>query len=640
MKIFGFTGVFLIIAVFAGIFIFSSFRIKSDEDVSAHFKDYFSGHTNILMANVLKLYEVVEKKDFKVDSAKYWLVEARKEYKAIEGFVIHFLPGDARMLNRAIVAELEEDDEVSSYMIPHGFQYLEILLYSDSAKYFRKKIKDEVDEVYKIVGRFNESISYMDFPEREIFESMQNQMIRQFMLGFANFETAESRRGVQESVASLDFMMEALKFLYPNPTEKNEQSFKDLFAAINRANEYLKKVKAGSEPDYLQFYSQYYVQVSEQLGRTRDLTVENNFYNTTAINYQIRSVFDPGAFNTFFFLPAKQLTSRNEAIELGRTLFFDPALSANNLRACASCHQPGKAFTDGLPQSQAFEPGKKLKRNAPTIINAVLQRKLFHDGRAFTFEDQAGQVMSNPLEMHNDFSQVAVKLRTSPEYVTWFRKAFLGSEDTLISSRSVLTAIAEYERSLIGMNSKFDKTISGRDPQMNADEKEGFNIFMGKGNCASCHFLPLFNGLMPPEYIETEWEILGVPSAKTGVRRELDDDAGRMAIINVPIFNHAFKTPTLRNVELTAPYMHNGVFNTLEEVIEFYDIGGGEGLGYKVPFQTLGSDSLHLNQTEKFQLIAFLKTLTDTIDLTLKPSRLPKFPNNPMLDQRPIGGDY
>lgn len=143
---------------------------------------------------------------------------------------------------------------------------------------------------------------------------------------------------------------------------------------------------------------------------------EKNQYFTTAINFQNRSIFDPHAFNSYFFLPGKTHANQKEVAELGRILFFDPALSANSLRACASCHQPDKAFTDGLPLSQSFEPGKFLTRNAPTIINSVLQRRLFHDGRAFSFEDQAGRVMSNPLEMHNDFQTVASKLVHSAEY--------------------------------------------------------------------------------------------------------------------------------------------------------------------------------------------------------------------------------
>jgi cytochrome c peroxidase len=630
----------LAITLIAIFILFSAFKWSNENTFDQTFKEYFSEHSTKLLNDALQLYEIVEKKDFNQDSAKVWLSKVRTQYKPIEAFVIYFLPGDARFLNRAIVPEMEEDDEISAYVIPHGFQYIEILLYSDSMKFFRKQIKDEVDFVYSIMSKFNESISFMEFTERDVFEAMQMQLIRQFMLGFANFETGESRRGVQESAAVLKSIRDLLILAYPNKEAKNAESLRSLFLEIEKGLKFLSAVVPMQEPDYFSFYSKHYIPISEFLGMSRFLSVENETYNTTAVNYNIRSIFDPHAFNTFFFLPAKQLASREKVIELGRTLFFDPALSANNLRACASCHQPEKAFTDGLAISQAFEPGKKLTRNAPTIINSVLQRKLFHDGRAFTFEDQAGQVMSNPLEMHNDFSQVAIKLRKSTEYVKWFRKAFEGSDDTIISNRSILTAIAEYERSLVGMNSRFDKSVTGREYSISEDEKEGFNIYMGKGNCASCHFIPLFNGLMPPEYIETEWEILGVPSASVNGKKELDKDIGRAGIIDVEIFRHAFKSPTVRNIELTAPYMHNGVFRTLEEVIEFYDTGGGLSLGYDVPLQTLAADSLHLTAKEKFQLISFLKALTDTVGLTSIPETLPQFPGDDELNKRPIGGNY
>jgi cytochrome c peroxidase len=599
------------------------------------FQTYFAEHNNKLINKVLHLYSVVQKESFKLDSAKLYLIDARMEYKYIEPYVRYYMPGDARILNNPIINEMEEDDEIGAYVVPHGFQYLEQLLYGDSVKFFQRKIKDEVDEVYGIIGRFNESITYMDFKERDVFEAMQMQMVKQFMLGLASFETQVNNAANKESQATIDGYREMLRRCYPERTGENYATYNEFADAVQHAITYL-----GSSWNFFTFYSEYYIPVSNALSRMRDITVTDNVYNSNAVNYYIRSVFDPQAYNTYFFLPGKKIADKEAVIELGRTLFFDPALSANNLRACASCHQPDKAFTDGLPLSQSFEPGKMLGRNAPTVINSVLQRKLFHDGRAFTFEDQAGQVMSNPLEMHNDFSAVALKLRNSKEYVEWFRSAFRGSEDTIITNRSVLTAIAEYERSLVGMNSRFDRTISGRANEMNDDEKAGFNLYMGKGNCGSCHFIPLFNGVMPPEYTETEWEILGTPAANKNGKPKLDADRGRAGIIDVPIFEHAFKVPTLRNIALTGPYMHNGVFRTLEEVIEFYNAGGGEGLGYKVPFQTLSSDSLHLSSTEKFQLIEFLKTLTDTVTLTKKPTHLPVFANDPALNDRPIGGDY
>ncbi len=626
---------FLTLAIFI-----SSFTLKNEVSLIDSFKEYFSDHSILLTERVLKLDDLVKGKNYDIDSAKVLLSACRLEYKSIEAFLIYYFPGDARLLNRPIIQEMVEDDEVSEYLAPRGFQYVEQMLFSDSVLFFRKNIRNEVDNIFNLVVKFKESVYTMEFRDRDIFEALQNHLARQFLLGFAEFETGESRTGVNESKFMLEYYKEFFIKAYSNQEEEKGQLLNSFYSVVDAAVEYLNSVKKGYEPDYFKFYSLYYIPVSEQLTRLRVLLVSDNDYNTTAINFKNRSVFDPHAFNSDYFLPSKNFDSKEEVVNLGRILFFDPALSANNLRACASCHQPQKAFTDGLQQSQAFEPGKNLTRNSPTIINSVLQRKLFHDGRAFTFQDQAGQVMSNPLEMHNDFSQIAIKLRNSPDYVKLFRTAFKGTEDTLITNRSLLNAISEYERSLIGMNSRFDKTISGRENLLSSDEKAGFNIFMGKGNCASCHFIPLFNGLMPPIYVETEWEILGVPSLKRSGKPELDSDLGRASIINVDIFKHAFKIPTLRNIELTGPYMHNGVFRTLEEVIEFYDIGGGIGMGYDVPLQTLPSDSLHLTSNEKYELISFLKTLTDTAYLTTQPKSLPEFPGNEVLNNRPVGGEY
>jgi cytochrome c peroxidase len=630
-----------ILIIFISMKLISADNVKYIHSTEDLFTKYLLSNSNLVLNELNKIGSKSEiNTPTPPDSARFYLGQARLAYKSIEAFIIYFFPGDARLINRPIIAEMAEDDEITPYVEPHGFQYLEQLLYSDSAFYFRKKIIREADQIYKLLSDIQAHVSTMEFSNRDLFEAMQLHLVRQFVLGLANFETASSRRGVEESKALLIAYKKFLLEVFPTAESRNPAADEKFYEAINRAVEYLHGVKPGAEPDYYAFYSQYYIPVSEYLGAFRDHAVTENSYATTAINFQARSIFDPHAFNTNFFLPARRLADKTLVVDLGKTLFFDPALSANNLRACASCHQPGKAFTDGLPQSQAFEPGKFLTRNAPTILNAVLQRKLFHDGRAYTFEDQAGQVMSNALEMHNDFSQVALKLRKSPEYVSRFRSAFTGTEDTIINNRSILTALAEYERSLIGLNSRFDKAISGREDLLSADEKTGFNLFMGKGNCGSCHFIPLFNGLMPPNYVETEWEILGVPSLKRTGKPEIDEDPGRGGIIDVPIFRHAFKVPTLRNVELTAPYMHNGVFRTLEEVVEFYDTGGGTSLGYDVPFQTLSSDSLHLSPTEKFQLVSFLKSLTDTAYLTSRPARLPAFPEDDKLSNRPVGGDY
>ena len=596
--------------------------------------------TDSLLSSVVVLSKKCYEKQIDTLSAQLALNDCRNRYKKIEGMLAYFFPGEAFRLNKAVVPSIEEDDEVSPEVPFSGFQYVESILYSDSLGFQRKELKAAIDQIYFLVSNLPVSYSQFIFEERSVWEALQMQLVRQFMLGFADFETVDSKNGVVESAFVLKGIQEFLNAAYFDAAGSKKTEMTNFFSEIQRSEKALSSYKIG-EINYFAFYVDNYNSLSASLSKLRDIMLsEKNLYFTTAINFQNQSIFDPHAFNTYFFVPGKTHANQSAVAELGRLLFFDPALSANNLRACASCHQPGKAFTDGLPLSQSFEPGKFLTRNAPTIINSVLQRKLFHDGRAFTFEDQAGRVMSNPLEMHNDFQTVADKLVHSSEYRSLFKSAFSGTEDTAVTSRSILIAIAEYERTLIGMNTKFDKSISGREMLLNNDEVEGFNIFMGKAACGTCHFLPLFNSLMPPVYVETEWEIIGAPSAQLTNPRKLDDDIGRYAVIPVDIFRNSFKTPGLRNIALTAPYMHNGVFKTLDEVIDFYDRGGGIGLGYEVPNQTLPEDPLNLSPTEKFQLKSFLETLNDTISLNTIPGRLPEFEDNELLNGRKIGGDY
>lgn len=147
---------------------------------------------------------------------------------------------------------------------------------------------------------------------------------------------------------------------------------------------------------------------------------------------------------------------------------------------------------------------------------------------------------------------------------------------------------------------------------LGAKEKKGFNLFAGKAGCATCHFLPLFNGLVPPRFNETESEVLGVPESTQKPAR-IDPDEGKFLFTRAPLHRYAFKTPTLRNIARTAPYMHNGVFATLEEVIDFYDRGGGAGLQLAIPHQTLPPDKLGLSRKEKEALLAFLHALTDRL---------------------------
>jgi len=170
--------------------------------------------------------------------------------------------------------------------------------------------------------------------------------------------------------------------------------------------------------------------------------------------------------------------------------------------------------------------------------------------------------------------------------------------------------------------------------------KNGFNLFMGKAACGTCHFAPVFNGSVPPFYIEAESEVLGITLGLDTLNPQPDNDLGRFGNGRhkeaLPHLKNSFKTVTVRNTELTAPYMHNGLFATLEEVMEFYNHGGGAGMGLPIDNQTLAPDALGLSDQEKQDIIAFIKTLTDTTGLTDRPFELPTFQNHKEWNNRVI----
>jgi cytochrome c peroxidase len=177
----------------------------------------------------------------------------------------------------------------------------------------------------------------------------------------------------------------------------------------------------------------------------------------------------------------------------------------------------------------------------------------------------------------------------------------------------IYKAIAAFVRTLQPFNSDFDRYMAGDKTALTDNQVNGFNLFMGKAQCGTCHFAPLFNGLIPPTYALTEFEILGTTASDDWLHARADPDEGRFEVRPTPYFRGAFKTPTVRNAAVTAPYMHNGAFATLEKVMEFYDKGGGAGLGLEIPDQTLSPIPLNMTDQEKSDIIAFLKALTDRI---------------------------
>lgn len=322
--------------------------------------------------------------------------------------------------------------------------------------------------------------------------------------------------------------------------------------------------------------------------------------NTTRVlNYEAGDLFDP-AFLKVNAFPGADSNSRWQ-IALGRRLFFDRGLSGNNKISCATCHQPEKHFTDGLATSQGFDGHSHVQRNAPSLFYAAFQYRQFWDGKVESLQSQVQTVLFNIQEMNADSLALLRHLQQEAAY----RK--------LTSVAQVSECIAAYIRSLQPRNSRFDQYIQGKGTVLTEEEIKGFNLFMGKAQCGTCHFAPLFNGLTPPLYDRTEFEVLGVPRTDELQHPVADTDQGRYPLFPIDYYKQAFKTPTVRNTAATAPYMHNGAFKTLEAVMEFYNQGGGAGLKLPVPNQTLSALPLHLTPGEAASIISFIRTLDDAV---------------------------
>ena len=210
--------------------------------------------------------------------------------------------------------------------------------------------------------------------------------------------------------------------------------------------------------------------------------------------------------------------------------------------------------------------------------------------------------------MHGDLEEIVAHLNEEEKYVKSFNQVYNTKKP--IEVKQLENALASYIRSLSVFQSRFDLYMRGDYAQLTNQEKKGFNLFVGKGQCATCHFIPVFNGTVSPYFRNSEQEVLGVPKDLEGTA--LDADLGRY-VFNTDLhqLKHSFKTPTLRNINKTSPYMHNGVYTTLEEVMDFYNKGGGIGLGLEVENQTLPDTPLDLTNEEIESMIAFMKTLTD-----------------------------
>jgi cytochrome c peroxidase len=283
-------------------------------------------------------------------------------------------------------------------------------------------------------------------------------------------------------------------------------------------------------------------------------------------------------------------------VELGKMLFFDPRLSGSGAISCGTCHNPSLGWQDGLATGVGHN-GAKLARRTPTILNTAWSEPLMWDGRFATLEDQAKGPLEAEVEMNMPHDEVVSRVASIPGYVEAFEAAYPGEP---IDINSVAKAIAAYERTIVSAVAPFDRWVEGEDSALSEPAKRGFVLFNGKANCSGCH--------VGWRMTDDGFHDVGLPS----------QDVGRGAIMpGLQILEHAFKTPTLRNIAERAPYMHDGSIATLEDVVEHYDSGF-----VRRPSLSPQMKPLKLTAQERADLVEFMRSLSSRDD----PVTLPTLP--------------
>lgn len=569
--------------------------------------------------------------------------KSRYKYKKIECFSAYLDDYSTGQLNGANLPKIEyEQNEPSSKTEATGYQTLEELIFSDSMP--------NKTELIKILSGFDHGIRTLQsktgqvkLEDAVIFDAFRHQVLRILSLGLSGYDSPVAFNSINEAIASL----EVIAYYYSFYESSFDTKTLKVYASTNRhillAIDYLKKNKDFEKFNRVlytrNFLNPLFYSFAQNLSALKITAIDKNYPSQTPLSSEAQNLFSQNLIKPNFFHPDQIATPKKGLLALGQMLFFDPIISHNNKRSCASCHQPEKAFTDGQALATGFDFKGRLARNTPTLLNAGFQQKFQLDARAFHLEDQFAHVAFSATEMGGSATELQERMNKSTAYKKLFKDAFALTDQQNITHDLVFSALAVYVRSLNTFNTPFDKYMRNEVKAIQPQVIKGFNLFMGKAKCGTCHFTPLFNGTIPPDFNNTETEVLGVTKTNDFLHPILDDDIGRFAIADIDEHKHSFKTPTLRNIALTAPYMHNGAYKTLEEVMDFYNKGGGAGMGLDVPYQTLPSDKLNLTKTEISDIISFMKALSDTTGTQNRPSKLPIL-DDTNFNTRKIGGDY
>lgn len=523
------------------------------------------------------------------------LKKSRLNYKKISFFLDYFFPQSEWIFNAAAKYEVEEP--FMEYEEPHGLQELEALLFSPNPARRKTELQEQASVISESASSLQLLVYEFSASDGQILESIRIELIRIMSLYITGYDAPYLKTGIAESAEAL----KAMQYILSGYINQQEIESKGLSEAVQKAIRYLQANISFDSFDRLTFLSVYAVRLEHKL---HSFIQKKGFVICSEPNLDYSA---PDLFSGEVRMPGQ--TASNQMILLGKKLFSEKKLSGNSSRSCASCHQPEKYYSDQLTKNLALDQRAALKRNTPTLLYAGFQSAQFWDGRAKTSAEQILDVITSQQEMNGRIPIIERKLNQNTKYRIVFRKAFHSKDRITIDQVSI--ALVSFLHSLDPLNSAFDRYFHGYKKALSPDQIKGFNLFMGKAQCGTCHFIPFFNGLTPPFFSRSEYEVLGVTKNDDFKMPILDKDEGRFSYFPSPYYLSAFKTPTLRNIAMTGPYMHNGSFKSLTKVLEFYNLGGGGGMGLRIPNQTLSDKPLHLTDHEIKEITLFLKSLTD-----------------------------
>jgi cytochrome c peroxidase len=621
-----------------------SFNIKA----TSTYHDYYTTHIQAFIESEKLLLRTIQAADLSVgkdvNNIREQIAKTRLKLKENDFWLRYLEPIQYNKINGPLPVEWETEvfEKFEKPYKRNGAGLTLAELYLDEPSINKDSLVALIDSSSEATKAFEaDSITQNLNSYHHFFLSNRLFLLNLSSIYTTGFECPTAKNIVPE----LRYMLMQVKEIYNGynqsfPANPLSKEYLDLY---DKTIDFVYKQPA----DYTQFdhfafikdYVNVLFKVNQQL--INAYAVVSNSNNDYSLNNDCFSIFDK---KLYYAQNIKGIYSAvedekvlEEIRQTGKQLFYDPILSGNNKRSCASCHKPDQYFADTTVQtSLAYDQQSRLKRNSISLLNSTFNQLIMLDGRHITLQDQAKEVLTNSNEMNSIEKELLDKVLSCKDYRDAFKKYLkLTPEENQVTLTHIISTLTLYYGSFSNYYAPFDDAINNN-TSLDTESIKGFNLFMGKAQCGTCHFVPQFNGVKPP-FVNSEFEVLGVPE-DTGFTR-LSTDSGRYEQNPSIETLHAFRTGTVRNTTYTKPYMHNGVFNSLNEVLNFYNAGGGAGKKLDVINQTLSFDPLDLTPVEKKEIIAFINSLNEKIAFDLPPDKLPKS-SIQTLNSRKLGGEY